>query len=216
LFVVTNLFINGGRTGQLAFVISIFVLSLLHIKNRLKVFLIILSLISSIAYMGYTFSPNFKTRIDQSVQTIKSLSENKQQKYCSSFGARVGAWIVSYELIKQKPILGIGVCDTMSKFKSQINSYHEDKKCILFFPNLHNDFIHIFVQLGAVGALIYILLFYFIATIKPTDNTYRYMPLTFVSVYLISSMFENMIHQQFSMAIFALFVGLFTSMEKSK
>jgi len=215
LFFITvsiNLFINGGRTGQVAFIVSLFVVGFLNIKKKFKAVLYMLVLATSILYTGYNLSPNFKHRVDYAIKDMSEIIH--KQNYCHSFGMRVGMWIVAIDIIKDNPIVGVGVSDAMTTMRSYINEFHSDKKCAKPLPNFHNDFVQLLVQLGFIGGILYLLIFYNIFRIKIKDNEYKNLPIIFGSVYFISSMFENMIHQQFSMLLFALFVGIFVAQKR--
>lgn len=212
LIVVINLFMNSGRTGQVAFVVAIFIVGFLNIKQKIKAFFLMLLLGGAIVYVGYNISPNFNKRVNLIGVEVQKAIQN--QKFCTSIGARFGFWIVGSEIILDNPIIGVGSSDAMTSMRSYIDQSHPKKQCIKKYPNYHNDFIQILVQLGLVGGLLYILIFYNIAKIKIKENQYRNLPIIFVSVYIISSMFENMIHQQFSMLLFTLFVGIFLALNR--
>jgi O-antigen ligase len=207
LTVTINLFINGGRTGQVAFVISIFIVGFLNIKNKLKALVIIFLLISSILTIGYNYSNNFKYRVDAMKSNIENVINNNN--FSTSVGARIGFYLVGYEIIKDNFFFGVGISDVMSNINIYSNNLSYDLEFVKSLPNVHNDFLQIFIGLGIFGSILYILIFYKILKININDKRYKNLPIIFVSVYMISSMFENMFHQQFSMAILALFVGLF-------
>jgi O-antigen ligase len=211
LFVVTNLFVNGGRTGQVAFILSIFILAFMHSKKKIQSSIVVSVLLAFGLFTAYNINPNFKNRVDLGVDNLVQISK---KDYCNSFGLRAGAWIVGANIIKDNPIIGVGASDEMIALKQYIDNSHPDKQCVRGMVNFHNDFMHISVQLGLVGAFLYLFIFYSILKIKIDSNKFKRLPVTFISVYFISSMFENMFHQQFSMLLFTLFVGIFITLEK--
>jgi O-antigen ligase len=202
-----NLFMNGGRTGQVAFIATLFLVGFLNIKSKLKALLSMFVLACAILYSGYLVSPNFKHRIDYAIKDATNIIQH--QKYCASFGMRVAVWIVGAEIIQEHPLLGIGIADGIPKMREIINEKHPDMACARRLPNYHNDAIGAFVHMGIIGFVFYMLMFYKLATLNIQDKLFKKNALTFAVVYFISSQFEAMIHQQFSMALFALFVGLF-------
>lgn len=212
LTVTINLFVNGGRTGQVAFIVTLFIVGFLNIKNKIKAFLSMLFLAFAILYIGYGISPNFKERVDCGVED--ALHIIKDSDFCGSFGRRVGAWIVATELIYENPLIGTGVGSEMPTLRESIRENHPDKVCMIGIANFHNDFVHIFVQLGLIGGMLYLLLFYNLLKLKITNRLDKKIVITFVLVYFISSMFENMFHQQFSMALLALFAGIFMAQKR--
>jgi O-antigen ligase len=210
LTVTSNLFLNGGRTGHLAFAVSIFVVGFLNIKNKIIAFLSMLVLVVAIFYTAYNVSPVFKTRFDASINETNKISNNQKNQYHGSFGTRLALWIVGVEIIKENPILGVGVGDSMPVLRDMVSQKgYEDKVNIANMPNYHNYYIQIAVQLGIIGLVLYLLFFYYILKIDIKDKIIKNMMIIFVTVYCVASSVENMFHQQFSMAILALFVGLF-------
>ena len=212
LSVVVNLFMNGGRTGQLAFIISIFIVVFLNVKNKIIATLLIIGLSTPILVGAYSISPNFQKRVDLAFFQFNNMIETKE--YCSSVGLRIGMLEIGSEVIIDNPIIGVGASDAMTTMHSYIDESHPNKICAKNMPNYHNDFLQIMVQLGLIGGFIYILMFYNIVKIKIKEKEYTNLPIIFVSVYIISSMFENMIHQQFSMILFSLFVGIFLALNR--
>jgi len=210
LTVTSNLFLNGGRTGHLAFAVSIFVVGFLNIKNKIIAFLSMLVLVVAIFYTAYHVSPVFKTRFDASVNETNKISNNQKNQYQGSFGIRLALWIVGIEIIKDNPILGVGVGDSMPVLRDIVSQKgYEDKSSISNMPNYHNYYVEVAVQLGIIGLFLYLLFFYYISKIDIKDKYIYNMMIIFVTVYCVASNVENMFHQQFSMAILALFVGLF-------
>ncbi len=212
IFVSINLFVNGGKTGQLAFIVALFVVGILNIKNKLKAFFIMLALALITLTLGYTLSPNFKDRIEFS--KVDAMNTFVKKDYCDSIGRRIGSWIVAGEIIQNNPIIGVGVSDAMRTMDSYILESHPKKHCVLDMPHFHNDLIQAFVQLGVIGAFLYLLLFYRILTIPIRDKEYKNLAAIFATIYIVSSMFDTMLHLQFPMALFALFVGIFVSVQR--
>ncbi len=212
LTVTINLFINGGRTGQVAFILSIFVVGFLNIKNKLKALLIIFLLIISILTIGYKYSSNFQNRVNAMKNNIENVINDNN--FSTSVGARIGFYLLGYEIIKDNFILGVGISDVMKNINIYTDKLPYNLEVVKSLPNVHNDFLQIFVGLGIIGALLYLLIFYYIFKIKIHNEEYKKLPIIFVSVYIISSLFENMFHQQFSMVFFSLFVGLFLAINR--
>jgi O-antigen ligase len=214
LFFLTtiNLFFNAGRTGQVAFVITLFVVGFLNIKNRVKAFFLTSIVILTIVSIGYSMGENFKQRVDFAMYDLNQIVE--KQNYCNSFGLRVGAWTIADDIIIDNPVIGVGASDSMRVLHSYIDKSYPNRECVKDMAHFHNDLIQLLVQLGILGAILYILLFYKIARINISSGLLHNMPIIFVFVYVISGMFENLMHQQFSLLLFTLFVGLFVANER--
>ena len=146
------------------------------------------------------------------ISNIQNIITN--QDFSTSVGVRVGYWIVAYEIFKDNPVIGVGVSDSVVVSKEYASNSSYNLKSLLHFNEFHNDFLQILTQTGLIGALLYILIFYNILKIKINHMEYKNLPIVFVSVFIISSIFENMFHFQFPMVLFALFVGIFLAQNR--
>ncbi len=214
LVVTSNLFLNGGRTGHLAFAISIFAVGFLNIKNKFLAFFSMLLLASSIFYTAYHVSPVFKNRFDASVTETQNITD--KGAFCGSFGSRLGMWIVGGEIFLENPILGVGVIKEIDEMVARVKERHPDKMCIIHLPSYHNMFVQSAVHLGIVGLFLYLMIFYTVLKLKIKNREYHNLMIIFVSVFCVSSLVETMFHEQFSMALFALFVGIFIGLSRMK
>lgn len=207
-----NLFINAGRTGQAAFAASLFVVGFLHVKNKFLAFFSIFFLLLAILVSSYALSPNFKKRVDVGVSDItKILSQND---YCSSIGLRFAVWQIGGEIFVDNPILGIGVTNDMNAMKESISKKHPNMECAKTMPSYHNFYVQSIVHLGLVGLILYLMIFYKLLTLDIKNRFYSNILVVFISVYSISSLVENMFHEQFPAAFFALFSGIFIAQNR--
>lgn len=212
LAVTSNLFLNGGRTGHFAFAVSIFVVGFLNIKNKVLAFFSMLALAVSIFYTAYHASPVFKTRVDASVAETEKITN--EGAFCGSFGSRLGMWIVGSEIFLENPIVGTGVVKNMSDMNERIQESHPDKLCIIGLPSYHNFYVQSAVHLGTIGLFLYLMIFYSILKLKIKDKYSFKLMVIFVSVYSVSSLVENMFHEQFSAALLTLFTGIFIAQNR--
>jgi O-antigen ligase len=212
LVVTANLFINGGRTGHIAFFITIFVVGFLNIDNKIKAFILMSILSITIFAVAYNTSPVFKTRYDASINESKKIV---QSQFCTSIGQRIGLAIVGKDIFLDYPLFGTGIGDEMDVLKMYVKD-EQDFKCLEKRRHFHNAFLHLSVQLGIIGLILFILLFYYLLQIKIDDKKYDNLKIIFVSLYFLSNLTGNMFHQQFTMALLAFFIGLLLSFEVRK
>ena len=202
-----NLFLTAGRTGQIAFVLGLFVLALISFKNKLKAFSISLLLTILIVGIAFNVSQTFHDRIHTGKENLVSVIENKN--YCSSWGGRVGAWIISKDIIMQSPLIGVGLIDNMQEFHSLIDTKYPEMKCLHpLFMHTHNQYLQIFTQLGFLGILIFLSIFYLIARLPLSNKEYQNIKYIYLTVILFAFISEVIFHRQFSMVLFTLVVGL--------
>jgi len=219
LMTTSNLFINGGRTGQLAFIFGILVTGFLNIKNKLYAFVGITLLTSLILLSAYASSPVFQKRVQNTFISMQKVLDNDAQMYSSSFGQRLAAWTVGMKIVAEKPLLGTGVGAEMHALQNKIDSLNIEAfraDAIYNIKHYHNNYMTYLVQLGVLGLLLYLFIFYSIATLKIEDKEIRNLKYIFLVVFMSASFFEQMFHAQFPLAFFALFVGIFLSSSHSK
>jgi len=202
-----NLFLTAGRTGQLAFVLGLFVLALISFKNKIKAFFISLILTVLIIGIAFNVSQTFHERIIAAKENLASVIDKKD--YCTSWGGRVGAWIVSKDIIIESPLIGAGLVNNMHEFHKRIDMNYPEMKCMHeSFMHLHNQYLQIFTQLGIVGFVIFLSIFYQIARLPIKQLEYKNIKYIYLTVLLFAFVSEVIFHRQFSMVLFALVVGL--------
>ena len=148
IFVLTmsiNMFITGGRAGQIMYFAVIVVLLFQYFnKQKIKAFIISMIIIPTIFFMAYNSSKIFQQRVDLAINNILSYNKNS----VNSVGARISFWINSFEIIKQHPIIGVGTGDFKKEYKiiNQKNTPNMPST-----ENPHNMYILEFVQFGILG-----------------------------------------------------------------
>ena len=150
-----NMFITGGRAGQVAFFVMLSILIFqIFDKQRIKSLLVILIMIPSIFITAYQFSDLFKARIDLAITETQLVSVLGH----TSVGLRINFTKNSLEVIKQNPIIGIGTGDFPSEYKkiNQINTPQLPNT-----TNPHNMYTLITMQLGLIGLVSMLSIFYY-------------------------------------------------------
>ncbi len=207
--VIANLFINGGRTGQIIFIILIFVLKLIHVKHKAKAIALSISTLFIIFSLAYNFSPNFHNRANTLYNEVnKMIYQNDYSSNDSSLGARVSLWMVGYETFKDNFLFGTGIGNDMNDVKKHAEELGFKPKYLGLFDDNHNMFITNAVQLGIVGLILIILLFYYLFKLKFKEDEYRSINIMFVIAFVMFSFTHNTFHTMHPMTFFALFAGL--------
>jgi len=202
-----NLFLTAGRTGQLSFVVGLFVLALISFQNKLKAFTISVILSTLIVSVAFNMSTTFHDRIIMGKNNLVNVVENAS--YCTSLGGRVGAWIISKDMILENPILGVGIIDNMKDFHSIIDEKYPEMKCMhQSFMHVHNQFFEVATQMGLLGLIIFIAIFYMVVKLPIYEKQYKNIKYVYVTILMFSFVPEVLFHRQFSMALFALIIGL--------
>ncbi|MBF0264833.1 MAG: O-antigen ligase family protein [Gammaproteobacteria bacterium] len=206
LFFMATLFINTGRTGYVTFIIAFALFIILSIKNKLKAIIISMSLTSIIVLSAYYFSPNFQQRVDYTIDDISGVVD--QDNYKKPFSIRLSLWIVGFDKIKDN-IWGYGIGNDMIDIQQYAQKRHFDGN---FLANQvsdhHNFFITTFIQLGIIGFISLLYIFYTLAKLKFTSQKYKILNYIFVTVFILYTCGGLTLHLMTSMVLFAFIGGL--------
>lgn len=212
LMTTSSLFINGGRTGQFAFLISIFTVGFLNMKNKLLSIVSMLLLLGTILTVAYQFSPVFQVRSSSANSEIQKLLHHDKSMYHGSFGERLAAWEIGLDIFKDKPLIGTGVGSEMDALKEKIDFLNIKAfkiDAIYNIKHYHSNYVTYLVQLGIIGLILYLHIFYRILTLPIQNREINNLKYIFIIVFMTSSLFEQMFYAQFSLALFGFFTGIF-------
>ncbi|MDQ7047901.1 MAG: O-antigen ligase family protein [Sulfurovum sp.] len=202
-----NLFLTAGRTGQLAFILGLFVLAVLSFKNKVKALVIAIVLSTLVLSIAFNLSTTFHDRIITGKDSLVNVV--KKENYCTSWGSRVGAWIISKDIIVQDPILGIGNADNMKEFHHLIDTKYPSMVCMhKAFYHAHNQYFQIWTALGLVGLLIFLSIFYIMLKMQIKDKELKNIKYVYLTLLAFGFVSEVLLQRQFSLALFALIFGI--------
>ncbi|MFT5661978.1 MAG: O-antigen ligase [Sulfurimonas sp.] len=210
--IVINLFINGGRTGQIVFIVLIATFFLMRIKDKLKAILIATIIIVSTFFIAYNFSNNFNQRVHQLEKGFNKAIYEKD--YTDQGGMRISMIMIGTQTFFDNFVLGTGIGNVMkdANHYSTVNNYKT--RDMNMFADFHNVFINISVQLGIFGLLIILSIFYSIFTLKIKTREYFILNRMFLIAFVLYSCTHNSIHVMNGMVFFALFAGLFNAIAR--
>lgn len=205
-----NLFINDGRTGQLAFLVGIFATVFIHYKVTFKSIFGALLLSVFIFGSAYIASNKFQVRVHAAQQDIQKILKGE---LTSSWGIRVAMYFVTADIVKEHPIIGVGVGDYNSAAKDALekNDHGFHKSVVAFIPkfHFHNQYLNILVQNGFVGLILMLMIFYNFARLPILNPELKELSLLIIILYLVAFIAEPLWMKQFSNTLFILFSGLF-------
>ena len=200
--ITANLFINTGRTGQFLFLFVLTSVLIGHYKITVRSLFITLSLLLVIPYLAFTFSPNFKTRMVLTYNSLNTIS------YATAIGSRIGLNIVAKDIFFENPIIGVGVGDYLSKKDEMIQQRYPDRKYVKGLVHYHNQYAEFAVIAGIFGLLSYIFIFISLIKTKIIDKRMNAIKYILVSTIAIASLSDAMFHLNRPLSLFALFTGL--------
>ena len=182
LTMTVNMFITGGRAGQVMFFAAIVILAFQYFRNsQIKATIISVGLIAIISILAYNTSHHFANRVDSAFLDISTYPDSKN----SAIGQRIIFVINSFELVKSSPIIGIGVGDFPSEYL-KVNKIFSPEVTATVQP--HNMYMLILSQLGVVGLTSLLWIFFLQYKIalacnnKITSNIGVALPLLFLVI----------------------------------
>ena len=206
LAVIGSLFLIDGRTGQLAFLVGIFVLSLAQFEHRGKALMVSMFLTVLLVWSAYGLSENFRERVKMGRSDIVNMVE--KGNFQTSLGYRAGVVILSEPLIREHPLLGTGVVKTMQKIREEAHVRFPNDYWLKRSNHLQNQYLQVLVETGIAGLGILLMLFYEIGQIPLHSEGFRNLKTIFLTVYLVTMFSDVQLHIQFTAGLFALIVGL--------
>jgi len=203
---IGTLFLIKGRTGQVAFLVTLLVMAFISFEKRIQATLISILLSIGLLFGAYQFSDTFKERITMAQSDIINMQEHNN--YGTSLGYRVGVTILSLRSIESYPIFGTGVVDAMPYIQAQADIRFPDDYWLKRANHLQNQYLQVVVEAGVVGLLFLLYMLYQISQITIISTEYRTMKITLMSIYILTMLSDIQLHVQFTIGLFAIVVGM--------
>lgn len=206
----TNLMISTGRTGQLAFFIALFVVFIIKYKLTIKTFFLSTVFLIMILSISYNTLDLFKQRADAAIYDVKNIFNHN---FNTSFGIRAAWWILSYDALKEKPILGHGLGSHKIVAKEMVEKYDysgltPSLKEYLYSSHYHNQYLMIVVESGILGLFLFFIFIYKFLLLKIKDIEIKHMSILGIVVLLVSFVGDPMLFLQFPLVLFLFIVSL--------
>lgn len=208
LFSITmsiNMFIAGGRAGQVMFFAMLVILLFQYFKNQiLKPLLISAIAIPSIFATFYITTPNFQDRVDMIFSDINKYNENKN----TSLGLRFTFTMNSLQIIKENPFFGVGTGSFKNQYEKVNSRLSPDA---IPTQNPHNMYIFELVEVGFIGlfSMLSILFFQIKHALRAKEKLIKdlglALPLLFM-VIMISESYLIIVNTAFLFALFSSFL----------
>lgn len=217
ILVTGNLFLQAGRTGQVAYLFALISIFFIHFKFNIKGTILSILILLSLFSSGYFISSSFRNiLVDKTYRNIDKMVE--QKNFDSSFGVRVAYGISTCNIMKNditSLLFGEGVGDYIIATRQELDRHIEKYEALHFRIKFmrdchpHNQFFAIQLQTGIIGLFLLFLLLYYILTKKYANQEIQYMAILFIIVYFMGSMAEPLFFKQFSLALVSFFIGIF-------
>jgi O-antigen ligase len=158
LFVISmsiNMFITGGRAGQVGFFLMLCLITIQYFKKSIiKQFIVIGIFIPIIFFAFYNMSSIFQTRVDLAIKNSQTFQENPN----TSVGFRLTFLFNSIEVIKENLLFGVGTGDYLDAY----NKVHKKNtpNVLNNHVNPHNMYLLVLMQTGLLGLMALLSIFY--------------------------------------------------------
>ena len=214
---IVNMFITGGRAGQVAFfaMLAVLIIQILD-KQRIKSLITIFIVIPGIFFTAYQASDLFQKRVNLAFNQALEYQPGSN----NSIGYRITYALNSWELIKENPIIGVGTGDFPVEYK-KINQIKTPIMTSMGLPtttNPHNMYILIFSQLGVIGLISMLSIFYFQIklSINSSNRFIRDVGTTLPLLFLVIMWSDSYLLGHYTTLMFVLFSSfLYKDFEKN-
>jgi O-antigen ligase len=205
LSVTLNLLLNGGRTGQIAFFITIIFVSFYRYKFNIKY--IIISIISTA--LIFILALNLSSIFSKRMNLIKSdLIKISKGNYNTSTGARIGFYIIVKDIFIINPILGAGTTSHLQLSKKIISEKYQTFTLTKKLAHFHNQYLEVLSQLGLIGLSFFIFLIVMIYKIKIQEQNIKMIKVITILVFCIGSMADVLFYLHGTISLFSFIIGI--------
>lgn len=200
LTMTINMFITGGRAGQIAFLLLFFTLMVKVAKTHLRKALILLIIIISTFVMAYHTSPLFFERVNKAINEVMHF----ERDHTTSVGTRIALMINSVELIKQNILYGVGTGDLLQEY-AKINEKSKYRTPVM---HPHNMYLLMMIEFGIIG--LFVLLFLFATKIKIScliEDEFQNFRFGFIVLFLVVMLSNSYLYTHHTMVLYIFFTS---------
>jgi len=213
-----NIFVTGGRGGQLALFLSAFIMIIYYIYTTKKYKALLFTIFPILLFfLAYKFSPLFHSRLNLALGDLNNIFHFD---FCGSWGQRLGAWIVSFEIFKKSPLIGLGFKEPLEFLHHLVNtsqfSYLKCMDTIYSHTHLHDEFLMQLTQTGLIGLILYLNLWYQLIRIKIKDIFFKFIKIAFISMFLIMCFIEPVFTTSWTINLFIFFTSIIVYFDINK
>jgi O-antigen ligase len=180
-----NVAVTPGRSGYLV-LLTVLAVSLVNLNATYKKINPALMFLALIIPPLIPFSPIASETISKGVTEIRKVDEIAAP---TSMGQRVKLWENTIDMIKEKPLLGVGLGGFEKVYSEKMKNAPEWQKNILHDP--HNQFLKIVAELGLIGLLPFLYMLVTAILQRPSSKDHRVLGLGVLLAWCGTSMFSS-------------------------
>jgi len=217
---IVNMFMTGGRSGQVGFIMVWLVLSFYYLKNNTQGLYGMLIALVLILFIAFNYSPIFQKRAINAVSEFNSFQTTsastndciKLSDECRAISGSVQRRLHynqhSLNLFKASPWIGYGT----GSLENIWSNYVDNSKIFIFkTTNPHSHHALILVQFGLIGFFIYLNIFYQqmkAAKLMPKNYEFKPIAILLPVFYVLINFYESYLWTHHTQALFAFLVSI--------
>ena len=208
-FVITmtiNMFITGGRGGQLVLFVMFYLLFLRYFQAYMfRAFIGSTLLIVLLGFVAYEKSGIFQIRMNDTKIGVEKLL-NSEKFEGGSTQVRL-AWLLnSIGGIKSNPLFGVGTGDVELEASKTIKNYSDN---FVATHNPHSMWLMVGMQTGLVGLAIFLSIFYYMFRYaKASEDRLTNLRYGFFTLFFVIDLYGSYIQAGESKSLFVVFVAI--------
>ena len=157
-----NMFITGGRAGQVGYLVVVVILFFQFFnKHFFRALLLSMLFLGTVLFAAYFSSQIFQDRVNVAISQIQNYHSDKNTSTGlrnNSVGLRINYAINTFEIIKEHPLIGVGTGGYEKSYKI-INDKNSPGAEVHAHP--HNMYLFEIVQFGIFGLISLLSILYF-------------------------------------------------------
>lgn len=155
-----SLHILSSRTGLISFYAGVYLMALIYIirSRNVRLRLGILAGLILLPVLAVLLSPSLRHKISNTREDLESIETGGDDINFKSFAMRMEAWKMSIELIKEKPLQGVGA----TNLEAEMAGMYEEQNTQLYEENRvgpHNQILESTIAHGIIGGLVVLAIF---------------------------------------------------------
>jgi len=207
---IVNMFMTGGRAGQVGFIFIWLAISYYYLKRNISYLFIMIMALILILFTAWNFSPIFKERASRAFDELSSYDIDLSKKHNNtSIGLRIHYNKNSFNLFRESPLYGHGTGSFENSYKEYAK---KSNNLVINTSNPHSNHLLILVQFGVLGLLIYINIFYQqvrAANLMPKNYEFRAMAFVLPFFFILISFYDSYLWGHHTQALFAYLTSIF-------
>jgi O-antigen ligase len=205
-----NLFINGGRTGQITYLLGISIYAIYYFKFHIKNILLMIALLSIIIFTAYTNSSTFHNRSNLAIQNIQQIQYGN---YNTSWGVRAASAQVVLSYLTSSPknfIFGAGAGDSRQEYLTYAKKHFSKNiyEPIQSLGHLHNQYLEYWMDGTIFSLIFFIFIFYLLFTIS-ISKTEKPLLLAILCIMLFAALTDNTFFRYQPFMLYLILIGYF-------